>query len=433
MHHSRENEREQSLSVRTLLRCGVVTCIGIIAALILFSQSTVAIAAQSACGNSVTVAYGDTLRQIAARCNTTVAAILQVNPQIRNANLIYPGQVISMPGDQGDGSEQTVTIAPSQGAAGALVQLQAAGFAANAAVEIGFGRVESEYDIIGQATTDTNGALNRQMHVPAFADVGDRYVFVITPQGSPADIISNVFTVTGDEQGPNPQVTISPRSGSPGANIQVAVSGFPAATRITYGLGEAQGQLLQAYSTRTNRSGSAQLTLQVPESVAPDTNLAVTAFVPRQNGASATSPPFTVTPRSDDGGNLFTRTNIYLVALEDAGRSGMEIGCGDSVVTVEVPIEPTVAPLTTALGALFDIDERFYGQSGLYNALYQSDLSVDSIDITDGVASLYLSGALRVGGVCDEPRVRAQLEETALQYSTVDEVRIFFNGEPLSF
>ncbi|MEZ4680232.1 MAG: GerMN domain-containing protein [Caldilineaceae bacterium] len=55
------------------------------------------------------------------------------------------------------------------------------------------------------------------------------------------------------------------------------------------------------------------------------------------------------------------------------------------------------------------------------------------MDIVDGVASIYLTGTLRVGGVCDEPRVRAQIEETALQYYTVDEVRIYVNGEPLAF
>jgi hypothetical protein len=37
-----------------------------------------------------------------------------------------------------------------------------------------------------------------------------------------------------------------------------------------------------------------------------------------------------------------------------------------------------------------------------------------------------------VGGVCDEPRVRAQLEETALQFVTVDSVSIFVNGQPLA-
>jgi len=50
-----------------------------------------------AAGGTYTVQAGDTLRKIAARFNVTVSDILTVNPQISNANLIYVGQVISMP------------------------------------------------------------------------------------------------------------------------------------------------------------------------------------------------------------------------------------------------------------------------------------------------------------------------------------------------
>jgi hypothetical protein len=62
-----------------------------------------------------------------------------------------------------------------------------------------------------------------------------------------------------------------------------------------------------------------------------------------------------------------SEVKIYLVALEDAGASGKEIGCGDSIIPVDLNVEPTAAPLTAALEELLAIDERFYGQSGLYN------------------------------------------------------------------
>ena len=48
-------------------------------------------------GQTYTVRRGDTLRIIAGRFNTTVDAILKVNPQIKNANLIYAGQIINLP------------------------------------------------------------------------------------------------------------------------------------------------------------------------------------------------------------------------------------------------------------------------------------------------------------------------------------------------
>ncbi|MGC9348311.1 MAG: GerMN domain-containing protein [Anaerolineae bacterium] len=107
------------------------------------------------------------------------------------------------------------------------------------------------------------------------------------------------------------------------------------------------------------------------------------------------------------------------------------MGCDDSVVPVEVVIEPTVAPLTAAINKLLAIDTEYYGQSGLYNALHASNLTLEGINIVQGKATIALSGELVLGGVCDNPRVEAQLEETALQYSTVSQVEILLNGEPL--
>lgn len=50
------------------------------------------------CGTSVTVVSGDTLRKIADRCGTNVAALRLANPEIGWGNLIYPGQVLLLPG-----------------------------------------------------------------------------------------------------------------------------------------------------------------------------------------------------------------------------------------------------------------------------------------------------------------------------------------------
>lgn len=44
-----------------------------------------------------TVKKGDTLNAIAKKYNTTLSAILAVNPQIKDPNKIYPGQVIKIP------------------------------------------------------------------------------------------------------------------------------------------------------------------------------------------------------------------------------------------------------------------------------------------------------------------------------------------------
>jgi hypothetical protein len=122
---------------------------------------------------------------------------------------------------------------------------------------------------------------------------------------------------------------------------------------------------------------------------------------------------------------------IYLIALEDNGQSGPQVGCGDSAVPVQVPVSPTKEVLKAAMEALISVKVQYYGQSGLYNALYQSDLRLDGVNIKDGVAIIDLSGSLQMGGECDSPRVEAQINQTALQFATVKDVSVSLNGRTL--
>ncbi len=122
---------------------------------------------------------------------------------------------------------------------------------------------------------------------------------------------------------------------------------------------------------------------------------------------------------------------LFLVALNDNGKSGKMIGCQDSVVAVDRAIPETSAPLTAALNQLLSIHTQYYGQSGLYNALYQSNLKLSGVSITSGKAIINLTGTYSLGGVCDGPRFIAQIQETALQFSTVQEVAVFLNGKPI--
>jgi hypothetical protein len=80
---------------------------------------------------------------------------------------------------------------------------------------------------------------------------------------------------------------------------------------------------------------------------------------------------------------------------------------------------------------LLSAKQQFYGESGFYNALYQSDLQIENVMIDQGTAIIHLTGTLMLGGVCDSPRVEAQIEQTALQFSTVSDVTVFLNDTPL--
>lgn len=62
----------------------------------LFASTSSAFAA--GCGTSVAVVSGDTLLKIANRCGTTVSALRRANPEIGSGSLIFPGQVLQLPG-----------------------------------------------------------------------------------------------------------------------------------------------------------------------------------------------------------------------------------------------------------------------------------------------------------------------------------------------
>lgn len=149
---------------------------------------------------------------------------------------------------------------------------------------------------------------------------------------------------------------------------------------------------------------------------------------------TATPLPFaTPTPRaaSSLAPGTVDRVYIYLIAVGDEGRSGELIGCGDSAVAVERTVAPTESPLRVALEELFSIKEERVGESELYNALHMSDFTISRVVIENGVAKIDLTGTMSLGGICDNPRVEAQIEFTALQFSTVTSVQVTVNGTPL--
>ena len=158
------------------------------------------------------------------------------------------------------------------------------------------------------------------------------------------------------------------------------------------------------------------------EKVDPTATITVPSLTPGLSTATRVPPTSTAVQQT---------VKIFLIALEDNGQSGILVGCGDSAVPVTVIIPRTQGVLKAALEKLLSIKEQYYGESGLYNALYQSDLQLKSVTIDQGKAVIHLTGTVMLGGVCDAPRLEAQIRQTALQFSTVSDVEVFINDIPL--
>ncbi len=136
-----------------------------------------------------------------------------------------------------------------------------------------------------------------------------------------------------------------------------------------------------------------------------------------------------------------TSIDFALVAMGDGTMvTGPQfIGCGDQIQMVESSYVDAGATTETviqaALEALFQIEGSSYGESGLYNALYQSDLNVESVSVSDDESSVIvaLTGSIASGGTCDDPRIEAQIRETIKAHSPEDsEITVLIDGEDLN-
>jgi len=147
---------------------------------------------------------------------------------------------------------------------------------------------------------------------------------------------------------------------------------------------------------------------------------------------TGTNTPATTTQDNQNGEKAATRTVQVSVINVGGGSGDAAIGCGDSLTTQEYEVATSEA-LRASLTKLFELgpltDTPQDGDT--YNALHQSDLTVDSVSIENRTATVALSGELLSGGTCDDPRIEHQLRETVLQFDTVDEAAITINGTPL--
>jgi len=120
---------------------------------------------------------------------------------------------------------------------------------------------------------------------------------------------------------------------------------------------------------------------------------------------------------------VFRQVKIYLIGLGN-------IDCGTPVAVVR-RVRPTTAPLTAAIQELITLKEQYYGESGLFNPLYQSNLSIETVTLESGMATIRLVGTLHVEGACHGATIKTVFDRTSLQFSTVDSAAVFINGRSL--
>jgi LysM repeat protein len=120
---------------------------------------------------------------------------------------------------------------------------------------------------------------------------------------------------------------------------------------------------------------------------------------------------------------VFKQVQIFLIGPGNQN-------CGTPIAVVR-HVRPTTAPLTAAIQELITLKGEYYGESGLFNPLHRSNLSIETVTLVNGKATIRLTGTLRVDGACHGANIKTVFDRTALQFSTVKSAKVFINGRPL--
>lgn len=152
-----------------------------------------------------------------------------------------------------------------------------------------------------------------------------------------------------------------------------------------------------------------------------------TAPIDTPTTTPSTTTPATTTPEQPSPSA--TTTTVSIALLDTAGTSSGKSRACDKVVLMPRTIPATTSPLTAAMRELFSLSTTSVG--GWFNYIDRTNetLAFSRATIVNGTANIYLTGSLSgMAGVCDDPRAAVQIEETALQFATVDRVVLFLNN-----
>ncbi|MBP9748566.1 hypothetical protein KBD18_00010 [Patescibacteria group bacterium] len=134
-------------------------------------------------------------------------------------------------------------------------------------------------------------------------------------------------------------------------------------------------------------------------------------------------PPVPIGQNTNVGLEPTIGLRVFLVALENtdawkaAGTNDATIGCNDRLIPYQFVAKGDATDssdrLRQALTGLFALPAD---NGGLSNILAKGNLAVGTITGSAASGTVDITGQLNSGGVCDDPRIRAQVEKTVAAY-----------------
>lgn len=129
----------------------------------------------------------------------------------------------------------------------------------------------------------------------------------------------------------------------------------------------------------------------------------------------------------ETGENLMT-VEIPLSSAVSFGDIG-PIGCGSYLNFHPIQVPESTGVLQAVYSKLFELPHIVNENISDTNSIAsQQNLDFASVSIVDGMVKLYLTGQI-MGNHCEDPVFRAQIEEAAFQYDTVDAITVYVNNQ----
>ena len=235
-------------------------------AVVLFAGQLASPVAAASCGDTYTVKAGDSLSKIATACSVSYGDLVDANPEIKDINTIFVGQVIrvkssaALPGTStSSGSTSTTTTSSS----GEHVVVK--------------GDTLSKIAVRYGTTVQAILSLNSSITNPSLIYVGQK---IKLPTGS----------VDGSGN-----VSVSTTSAYRGNQVEVKIKNFPANASVDFRLGEKDENYSVVVDGKTDSNGAATVKVTIPSSAGVGEKWVVTVLTTdRANGTIVTSPVITI-------------------------------------------------------------------------------------------------------------------------------------------
>ena len=192
----------------------------------------------------------------------------------------------AVPADQA-----AISVSPLRAAVGDVLTVRGEGFPTNSEVQLGFGRVNSEFDLIDKTRTDDNGQFQAELIIPEFVDPDDRWVVAAATEDLRIKAFSEELDILPSGQA---SFQVSPHEVQPGDQVQISGENLPENATVQLGIGRMHSEYDLVTSADIGPGGALEASFTIPDFVQPDGEWVI-VLTADQEGVELFSEPLEIT------------------------------------------------------------------------------------------------------------------------------------------